>query len=217
MALVLATVDQLRTRLQDPDLDAVAAQQAIDDATAIVKAAAGQDLEFVPGDVVELRGGGRELRLPQRPVVVDEDNPLTVVELIDAGGGVPAVEGITFRRSADRLTRLGRGIEGSRVVDRSGVGHVLPTGVWSAWVQVTYSHGYTQQTLPAAWSTAVLNAASTIASNPGGLRSIALDGEVTLTYGTESLSAPRSLVADVRRDLRDLRLRRSGAFSIIPG
>ena len=214
MALVFPTPAALRTRLQDPDLDEAAAQQAINDAVTLIKAIARQDLDFVPNDTVTLAGGRRQLVLPQRPVLVDDTHPLTVVELIDgtSTGGIPAVEGVAFRRSGNRLIRLGRTREGVRTTSRHGVPTVHPVGVWAPWVKVTYSHGY--QTLPDVLGTVILDAAAVYASNPAGLRSVALDGEVTITYATEALSAPRTLVDDLQRRLTKLRIRTGGAFSI---
>lgn len=217
MALVLATVAQLRNRLQDQSLDAGIAQAAIDDATAVVKAVMGQDLEFVANDTVVLAGGDRDLTLPQGPVVVDAQHPLTVVELVDgtSGGGVPAVEGVAFRRVGTRLIRPGRTREGVRVTSAHGVSDIYPLGVWAPWVQVTYSHGHqTEATLPAGLSQVILSTAADLANNPTGLRSVALDGEVTLTWASESVTVPGSTEAAVRRSLRAIGARRGTAFSI---
>jgi hypothetical protein len=217
MSLVLATVAQLRNRLQDQNLDATVAQQAIDDASSLVRAASGQILDFVAGETVVLAGGGRELALPQRPVVVDSGHPLTVVELPDVGAaGVTVVDGTHFRRVGDRLVKAWR----SRYTSSGPFGTmdvtVLPPGLWAPWVQVTYSHGYTT-TCPAELTAVVLDAAATYASNPAGLRSLALDGETTLTWASETITAPTTLVDDIRRKLRGIGVRRGAAFSIRTG
>ncbi len=216
MPLTLATPAQLRNHLQNADLDEQAAAQAIASASALVRAVARQQFDFVTGDTVTIPGGQRELVLPQRPVVVDTGHPLTVVELGDVdAAGVTAVAGRDFRRVGSRLIKANR----SRFNAHIGAEHIAwPPGIWAPWVQVTYSHGYaTDADVPAELTAVVLDAAATYASNPEGLRAIALDGEVTLTYGTESLRAPQSLVDDLRARLRGIGVRRGGAFTVTPG
>lgn len=217
MALVLATPAQLRTQVQDSTLDETVAQQAIDYGVALVKAVSGQDLEFVAGDTVVLAGGARELVLPQRPIVVDDTHPLTVVELPDVGvAGVTVTDGLHFRRVGNRLIKQWRSRSMPMVRTRGHLEYAaVPSGIWSPWVRVTYSHGYAiTADVPAEWTAMVLDAAATRATNPTGLRSVALDSEVTLTYSGESISAPRTLVDDLRTRLRGLGMRRGGAFSI---
>lgn len=216
MPLTLATPAQLRTHLQDAALDEQAALQAIASAAALIRAVSKQQLDFVAGDTVVIPGGERELVLPQRPVVVNLGNPLTVVELGDVEAtGVTVVEGRHFRRVGSRLIKAQR----SRYDAYAGAEHIAwPPGLWAPWVQVTYSHGYaTDADVPAELTAVALDTAATYASNPTGLRSVALDGEVTLTYGTETLSAPRALVDDLRSRLRGIGVRRGGAFSVTPG
>jgi hypothetical protein len=218
--VALATVTQLRAHLQDPDLDADAATQAIANASALVRAASRQVFDFVTQETIVLAGGQRRLVLPQRPVYVGAGHPLTVVELPDLGEeGVAVTDGTHFRRVGNVLHKSWRSRSRPGVVTR---GHIeyspVPPGIWAPWVRVTYSHGYQNDAdVPGELTAVVLDAAATYASNPSGLRSIALDGEVTLTYGTETLSAPRSLVSDIRSRLRDLGVRRGGAFSIPAG
>ena len=218
MALALATVQQLRDRLQDQSLDAGAAQQAIDDASALLRAVARQDLDVITTETIDLAGGGRELTLPQRPLVVDVAHPLTVVELADIGSsGVTVTDGLHFRRVGNRLIKAWRS-RGSHagLVPRVSTDYVpAPPGLWAPWVRVTYSHGYADAgAVPAEITGLVLDAATVYASNPTGLRSVALDGEVTLTYAGESLSAPRSLADDLSRRLSRIGVRRGAAFSI---
>jgi hypothetical protein len=216
MPVTLATTAQLRDHLQNADLDEQAAARAIASASALVRAVARQSFDFVAGDTVTLAGGEREIVLPQRPVIVNGGNPLTVVELGDVDAtGVPAVEGRHFRRVGSRLIKANRSRHNAFI----GAEHIAwPPGLWAPWVQVTYSHGYaTDADVPAELTTVVLDTAATYASNPEGLRAISLDGEVTLTYGTESLQAPKDLVDNLRARLRGIGVRRGGAFSVTPG
>ena len=82
-------------------------------------------------------------------------------------------------------------------------------------MQVTYSHGHqSEATLPAGLAQLVLSTAADLANNPTGLRSVALDGEVTLTWASESVTVPGSTEASVRRSLRAIGARRGTAFSI---
>src|SRR4051794_26398596 len=95
----LATTSQLRDRLQDPNLDEGFAMQALLDASGLVRGVSGQEFSFVSQETVLLAGGRPELTLPQAPAVVDDDNPLLVVELADYGtGSFTAAEGTNFRR-----------------------------------------------------------------------------------------------------------------------
>jgi len=219
-ALALATPAQLKTRLQDQTIDDATAQQAIDDASAVVRAVAKQTFDFVADDTVTLAGGLRTLTLPERPILVDAQHPLTVVELPDIGGlGVTVSDGVHFRRVGNVLHKQWRSRSMPMVRTRGHLEYAaVPPGIWSPWVQVTYSHGYaTSADVPAELTAVVLDAAVVYASNPTGLRSVALDGEVTLTWAGESLSAPKSLVDDLARRLSKLGVRRGGAFTIAAG
>lgn len=69
--------------------------------SARVRRYTGQAFTFVEDETVELDGGERVLRLPQRPLVVDASHPLTVVEI----PGYAGVE-ITLTEDTD-YTRLG--------------------------------------------------------------------------------------------------------------
>ena len=112
------------------------------------------------------------LCLPQRPVVVDASNPLTVTEL--GGVGFPnllAVENVTYTRVGDELTRY--------------------CGVWCDRVEVIYSHGYGN--VPDDVLGVVLDVASRVVANPSGmLRSVSID-DYTRVFATEGLGAGSGL------------------------
>ena len=215
MTLVLATPTQLRDRLQDPNLSVATCAQAIADASALVRAIARQTFDFVAGDTIELLGGGRDVILPERPVVVDAGHPLTVAEL-DTLGNVLAypVEGAGFHRIEDTLQKRWN----SQWQPAVGAVHHLPyipalylAGVWSPTVRVTYSHGYT---VTPDWLTAVvLDAATEYAVNPQKFRTETVGG-VSLTWAGESMRAPSMLVDQLRVQLPAVGARRGGAFSI---
>lgn len=199
----LATTSQLRDRLQDPNLDEGFAMQALLDASGLVRGVSGQEFSFVSQETVLLAGGRPELTLPQAPAVVDDDNPLLVVELADYGtGSFTAAEGTNFRRVGDRLLWLS-GLT-SAPIWRRGPG-------WASWVQVTYSHGY--KVIPD-WLTAiVLDVAQVFATNPTGLRSRQV-GAMTDVYSNESLAAPAALMADIAAKLAAVGAISTAAFTV---
>ena len=218
--LTFLNITDLQNRLQNPAFDAGFAQAAIDDAIAMVRGLSHQRLDFVQGDTQELQGGGNVLVLPERPVVVDGSNPLTVAELDVHGNPWPSVEGQFWYRRADRLIRQWP----TQWVPQMQVPWVhetsklwapaRPPGVWSDRVQVTWSHGYTSDAqLPYGLKQIMLDVAVQYATNPMMLRSEQVGG-VTLQYGLESMKSPEDIEDEVKKRLRAIGLRRGGAFSV---
>src|SRR5215470_13504013 len=138
----LGTPDQLASALQ-MDLDAATAQLALDVASGFVRAIARQTFSFVSQETVELWGNERVLTLPQRPLVVDADNPLTVVEVGEFGGiDFTCLEDRDYSRLGNELTR-GYPWWWSDTQRLMGYPRTRPLGVWTPKVRVTYSHGDT--------------------------------------------------------------------------
>lgn len=205
----LADVSDLETAMQRPagSLDVAQATLAIRRASARVRSYTRQDLTFVEGDTVLLGGGERVLRLPQRPVVVDADHLLTVVEIADFGGlEVPAVEGRDFTRLGAEMTRGYPIYAPGRLM---GWPWSRTLGVWAPRVRVTYSHGYTE--VPDDVLDVVLDLASTNMTNPDGLRSVSID-DFSRTYATETIGNA-SLTAQHKADLASYR---RTAFTVTP-
>lgn len=181
MPLTLATPAQLRARMQNPALPDDVAAQAIADASALVRATAGQAYDYVENDTVDLTAGETNLVLPQRPVVVDGAYPLTVLERLYHGVNVwsPAlIEGYNYVRLGTVLHRYYR--------------------PWSQVVRVTYTHGY--QVAPDWLTSLVLDVALTYATNPQGLRSETV-GQITQVWARESLRATSDLSEMVKERL----------------
>lgn len=207
---LLATPDQLANRLQIPpdQLDPDQAAQALTDASGMVRAIARQQFDFVSQETVLLDGGTRVLTLPQRPVVVDDANPLTVVEASYFGSvEVAMVEGRDFERLGDQLTRGYPWWSSQRLM---GWPYRYPLGAWAPKVRVTYSHGY--QVIPDDVVAVVLDVAQTIMTNPAGLRAEQID-DYNVTYAAETLGA--GMVRDIAQKLGVTgRSSRSRAFSV---
>lgn len=141
------------------------AELALRLASGVVRSWTGQKISFVASDIMVLEGGGPTIVLPQRPVIVDDDNPIGVVELAEYGGTtLDATEGLTYTRFQDELRRH--------------------CGTWSPRVRVTYSHGY--ETVPDDVVAVVLDVAAKSLTNPAGLRSVSID-DYTRTYAVETL------------------------------
>lgn len=204
----LATTTQLASRLQQ-DLDASTAQLAVDVGSGLVRAVARQTFSFVSQETVTLRGGERVLTLPQRPLVVDGSNPLTVVEVGEFGGtDLTMVEDRDFSRLGNELTR-GYPWWWNNTQRLMGYPRgARPLGVWAPKVRVTYSHGYT--TIPDDVVGFALDAASVLYDNPTSLRSISID-DYSETKAAEVLGA--ELVKQMKDKLADAGRRRR-AFSI---
>lgn len=207
----LITTVQLASRLQMDvsDLDADAAQLAVDSASGLVRAIARQTFSFVSQETVVLKGGERVLKLPQRPAVVDTGpNLLTVVEIGEFGGiDVVMVENRDYSRIGNELTR-GYPWWWNSTQRLMGYPRIRPTGVWAPRVRVTYSHG--SNTIADEVVSCVLDAAAVLYDNPTGLRSISID-DYTETKATEVLGA--AMVESIRDKLGVIGAKRR-AFSI---
>lgn len=204
----LATTAQLASRVQGT-VDPVAAQLALDNASGLLRAISRQQFDFVSQETVILVGTGQVLTLPQRPIVVDGTNPLTVVELGDFGAiDFTLVEGRDF-------VRVGNELERGYPYWWTGTSRLMgwplrrPLGIWAPRVQVTYSHGYT--TIPDDVVALCLDVAQALYTNPAGLRSMTID-DYSETRATEMLGA--ATVESVKARLGATG-RRRGAFSIV--
>lgn len=204
----LVTTTQLASRLQQ-DLDASTAQEAVDKASGLVQALARQTFSFVSQETIVLVGGERILHLPERPLVVDDSNPLSVTELGEFGGiDIHLVENRDYSRVGNELTRGYPWWWSSSSTRLMGWPYARPLGVWSPRVQVTYSHGYT--TIPDDVQGFVLDAAAVLYDNPTGLRSVSID-DYTETKAAEVLG---SAMVQQLRDKLSMAGRRRRAFSI---
>ncbi len=189
----LITLDQLGNRIQSTP-EPGAGEQAILDASGLVRTISRQQFTFVSQETVILGGGTRVLTLPQRPLVVDEQNPLTVVELGEYGGpNTTILENYGYTRQGNELTRGYPWYPMSRL---QGWPWIRYLGVWAYHVQVTYSHGY--YTVPDDVAAIVLDVAQSLYTNPTGLRSWQVP-EYTEVYATELLGA--ATVDSIRRRL----------------
>ncbi|MBK3572590.1 hypothetical protein JHN63_01875 [Streptomyces sp. MBT65] len=184
----LATVDDLMAYPgQKPASDAEA-QLALRIASGAIRNRTKQILSFVAADTVTLNGGQRVLTLPQRPLVVDDDNPLTVVEIVDGTGlEIPAVEGRDFVRKGSELHR-GETWPASRLL---GWPHRQRIGIWADLVMVTYSHGFLE--IPDDLVGICLDLAAATLANPNRLRSESAGAtsvtHTVETFGTGSLTS----------------------------
>jgi hypothetical protein len=184
-----------------------ALELALRRASARVRRYTGQDISFVAGDTIEVPGGGRVLPVPQRPLVVDEANPLTVVEIAEFGGiDLTAVEGRDFSRIGNELTR---GYPWQSPTRLMGWPWSQPHGVWAPKVRLTYSHGYAE--IPDDILDVVLDLAASNLANPHRLRSETVGGE-SVTYATETIGNAK-LTKQHREDLRPYR---RAAFTVVP-
>jgi hypothetical protein len=175
VTLTLATPDQLRARLQNPGLPDDVAAQVIADASALVRAVAGQSFDYIENDTVELAGNGYDLILPQRPLVVDVAHPVTVTERRYGTIFSPTLlEGYYYRRLGGVLRRYYR--------------------PWADTVRVTYTHGFTS--VPDWLTSLVLDAAMMYATNPQGLRSETVGG-ITQVWARESITNASDTVAEL--------------------
>ncbi|MET9140572.1 hypothetical protein [Streptomyces parvulus] len=194
-----ATPEQLQAYVPGVAVPEESALLALRIASAAIRRFTGQVLSFVEDDEVLLEGGERALVLPQRPVVVDADHLLTVVEIPDGTGiEVPAVENRDFIRQGSELRR------GEPLYDLSrtmGWPFHRPLGIWAARVRVVYSHGFEE--IPDDVLGVCLDLASATLSNPRRLRSEAA-GATSVTYTVETFGTG-SLTSDHRRILRSYR------------
>jgi hypothetical protein len=202
---LLATVADLEAALQRT-LDPTQAALAIKRASGRVRRYTRQDLSFVSQDTVLLDGGDSILTVPQRPLVVDAQNPLTVVELADFSGvEYTAVENRDFTRLGNELQR-GYPWYGTRT-RLMGWPWNRALGVWTPRVRITYSHGY--QTIPDDIEDVVLDLAAMNLTNPQGLRQESID-DYSRTFAAETIGGAQ-LTKDHKDDLRPYR---RSAFSV---
>jgi hypothetical protein len=203
---LLAQQADLEAALQRT-LDPTQAAMALRRASARVRKWCRQDFTFTAQDTVTVPGGGRILQLPQRPAVVDDSNPLTVVELWGISGlPYTAVEGRDFTRIGSELTRGQPWWEPSRLM---GWGRSHMTGAWAPRVTLTYSHGY--QEIPDDVADVVLGLAQMNMTNPQGLRSEAID-DYNRTFAAETIGNAE-LTPQMKDDLRQYR---GSTFSVAP-
>ncbi|MGC4918632.1 hypothetical protein [Streptomyces albogriseolus] len=197
----LATPEQLQAYVPGVSVPAESAELALRIASAAIRRETRQTLTFVENDEVVLEGGERVLALPQRPVVVDVDHPLTVVEIPDGTGlEVPAVENRDYIRQGSELRR------GEPLYDLSrtmGWPWARPLGIWADRVRVIYSHGYQADEVPDELVGVCLDLAAATLANPRRLRSESA-GATSVTYTVETFGTG-SLTADHRRILRDFK------------
>ena len=202
----LADYNALVNRLQDSNLDPVVALDALDQASQMVRSIARQTISFVSQETVILGGGERVLTLPERPLVVDAGNPLTVVEKGVFGGvDVPMVESRDYLRLGNELTR---GYPWWWTTRLMGWPFRRPLGVWTLQVQVTYSHGYT--IVPDDIISLVLDIAQMLYTNPTMRHSITVGG-YSETWAAATLG--KFTVDGIKNALKATG-RRRGSFSI---
>ena len=202
----LATVAELEAALQR-SVDSTQADLALRRASARVRRYTMQDITFVADDTIVLPGGDRVLRLPQYPLVVDDDHPLTVVEVADFSGiEWNAIEDRDYSRLGNELTR---GYPWQAPTRLMGWPWNRAQGVWAPKVRVTYSHGYAE--VPDDILDVVLDLATMNMSNPENLRSVAID-DYSRTFASETIGGARLS----RQHKEDLRPYRRPAFSVAP-
>lgn len=201
----LISTSQLASHLQH-DLDASTADLAVAGASGMIRSIARQAISFVAQETIDLPGGGRILKLPQRPVVVDGDNPLTVIEAAWFGSiEQTMVEGRDFERLGEELTRAYPYWLNTRLM---GWPRISPIGVWAPKVRVTYSHG--SDPIPDHVMKIAFDVAGTLYENPTLLRSRKID-DYDEQFAVEALGA--ATVEGIRAQLRVTGTRR-GAHTI---
>ncbi|MFI2612056.1 hypothetical protein [Kitasatospora sp. NPDC018619] len=176
----LATVDDLQAAMQR-SVDPTQAALAIRRASAQVRRYTRQTLTFVSQETIVLPGGERVLRLPDRPLVVDDQNPLAIVELADLGGvEITCLENRDYLRLGDELTRGYPWYAPGRLMGwpRRNL------GVWAPRVRITYSHGY--RDVPDDILDVVLDLATMSMTNPQGLRQETID-DYSRTFASETI------------------------------
>ncbi|MGW1102713.1 hypothetical protein [Streptomyces sp. NPDC002540] len=182
-------------------------EMALRRASARVRRYTRQDITFVVGDTIDLPGGGRVLRLPQYPLVVDSGNPLTVVEVADFSGiEWTALQDRDYSRLGNELTR---GYPWQAPTRLMGWPYNRAQGVWAPKVRVTYSHGYAE--VPDDILDVVLDLATMNLSNPENLRQVSID-DYQRTFASETIGSA-SLTNAHKEALRPFR---RSAFSVAP-
>ncbi|WTW93622.1 hypothetical protein OG216_09645 [Streptomycetaceae bacterium NBC_01309] len=176
----LATADDLADYTQSA-IPLATAERALRTASATIRSFTRQIFTRVDNDEVILAGGERVLVLPQRPAVVDDDHPLTVVELADGGGAdFTALEGRDYTRLGSELSR---GFPWPAQDRYMGWPYDRVRGIWAPRVRVIYSHGDLEA--PDDVVGICLDLAAATVSNPNRLRSES-SGSVSVTYTVET-------------------------------
>lgn len=202
----LATQADLEAALQRT-LDATQAAMALRRASARVRKYCRQQFTIVENETVTLPGSSRVLRLPQRPLILDDTHPLTVVELFGLTDvEYTALEGRDYTRIGTELTRGEAWWAPTRLM---GWPWMRPQGIWAQRVRVTYSHGYIE--VPDDVVDVVLDLAAMAMTNPQGLRSESID-DYSRTFAAEMIGGPQ-LSAEHKEALRPYRV---AAFSVDP-
>lgn len=202
----LAVQADLEAALQRT-LDPSQAAFAIRRASGRVRKYCRQEITLVENDTITLPGNGRILRLPQRPLVLDDTHPLMVVELFGiTNQEYTALEGRDYTRIGTELTRGEAWWAQTRLM---GWPWLRPQGIWAQRVRVTYSHGYTE--VPDDIVDVVCDLAAMAMTNPQGLRSESID-DYSRTFAAEMIGGPQ-LSAEHKEALRPYRV---GAFSVNP-
>lgn len=200
----LAQVADLQTAMQRT-VDPTQAALAIRRASARVRRYTRQTITYVSQETIVLPGGDRVLRVPDRPLIVDANNVLTVIELADLGGvQITCVEQRDYIRTGDELTRGYPWYAPGRLMGwpRRNL------GIWAPRVQLTYSHGYT--VVPDDIEDVVLDLATQSLTNPQGLRQEAID-DYSRTFASETIGgmvltdAHREALAPYRVELASVR------------
>ncbi|WP_030064779.1 hypothetical protein [Streptomyces natalensis] len=202
----LATQADLEAALQR-SLDPAQAAMAIRRASARVRKHCRQQFTLVENETITLPGNGRVLRLPQRPLVLDDTHLLTVVELFGITNvEYTALEGRDYTRIGTELTRGEAWWTPTRLM---GFPWLRPQGIWSQRVRVTYSHGYAE--VPDDVVDVVLDLAQMSMTNPQGLRSESID-DYSRTFAAETIGGAQ-LTPEHKLALRPYRV---GGFSVDP-
>lgn len=176
-------------------------------ASARVRRYTRQDITFVEADEIDLPGGERVLRLPQYPLVVSDEYPLTLIEVADFSGITwTAVEDRDYSRLGNELTR---GYPWQAPTRLMGWPWNRAQGIWAPKVRVTYSHGWPE--VPDDIVDVVLDLVVMNLTNPGNLRQESLD-DYSRTFASETIGGA-ALTADHKEALRPFR---RGAFSVAP-
>jgi hypothetical protein len=202
----LASQDDLEAALERTISPATAAL-ALRRASARVRKYCRQELTFHSADTITVPGGGRLLRLPQMPVVVDADNPLTVTELFGITNvEFTCLEGRDFTRLGSELTRADAFWAQTRLM---GFPWYRPQGIWADRVRITYSHGYTA--VPDDLLDVVLDLATMSVTNPQALRAETID-DYSRTFAAETIGA-----GTLSKEHKDaLKPYRRSAFTLAP-
>lgn len=202
---LLATPEALASRLQK-DVDTATATDALTQAGELIRRISRQQIDFVSQETITIGGGERILTLPQRPLIVDGSNLLTIVEKAYFGGvDISMVEGRDYMRLGNELTR---GYPWWWQTKLMGWPYRRPLGVWAPQVQVTYSHGYS--VIPDDIVLFTLDVAQMMYANPLLLRSVTVGG-YSETYASEILG--KTTVDGIKNALAATG-RRRGSFSI---